>query len=102
VREQKSQVKMMIAFHCMFLRMLQICVVKTDCQEQILLDMIKRLVPKVRGIMPEFQHSGFLCSLDNSTLAHSPRAVSEFLAKQGISTLYHPFYFPDLGPFQFS
>jgi hypothetical protein len=59
---------------------------------------MKRLVPPVHCVRPEFQESESWYLLYDNAPAHSSGVVSEFMAKRGIPVLSHPHYSLDLAP----
>jgi hypothetical protein len=63
---------------------------------QMLDETIKRLIPQIHHIRPEFQKRGFWYLLHDNAPAHSLSAVSEILAKREVPVLSHPPYSSDL------
>jgi hypothetical protein len=57
---------------------------KQTVNRKLYKEMIKRLIARVRRVMPEFQESGSCYFLHDDAAAHSSGVVSEFLAKQEI------------------
>jgi hypothetical protein len=64
-------------------------------------EVMKRLIPQVHRIRPEFQENRSWFLLHDTAPAHSSSVVSKFLAKRGICVLSHLPYLPDLVPADF-
>ncbi|XP_060523192.1 histone-lysine N-methyltransferase SETMAR-like [Cylas formicarius] len=64
------------------------------------IEVLKRLKARVFRARPELAERGWVLHHDNAP-AHSSFAVRDFLTKNGIPTLPHPPYSPDLAPCDF-
>nr|CAH7720056.1 unnamed protein product [Callosobruchus chinensis] len=64
------------------------------------IEVLKRLKARVFRARPELAERGWVLHHDNAP-AHSSFAVRDFLTKNGIPTLPHPPYSPDLAPSDF-
>ncbi|GFX22724.1 histone-lysine N-methyltransferase SETMAR [Trichonephila clavipes] len=58
-------------------------------------EILKRLLQRIRHVRPEYAKQGFW------TLLHNALVIWQFLAVNGVVTLDHPPYSPDLAPADF-
>lgn len=100
VRQQKSRVKtMLIAFfdakgmvHHEYLPVGQ------TVNATFYVEVLKRLVHRIRRIRPEYKEPGSWSLLHDNAPSHTANLVQKFLARNQISVISHPPYSPDISP----
>jgi hypothetical protein len=64
----------------------------------MIVEMLPRLVQRIRRVRPQFQERGSWLLLHDNTRPHTAVSTKQFLANQGIPELNNPTFYPDLSP----
>ena len=64
-------------------------------------DILRRLTDAIRRKRPEKWRTNSWFLLHDNAPAHRTVSVKDFLAKNNVTTLEHPLFFPDLDPADF-
>lgn len=103
VRQQKSKVKTMLIafFDSKGLIHHEFVPVGQTVNARFYLEVMKRLVHRIRRIRPEYKDPGSWTLLHDNAPAHTATLLTHYYAANQITVLSHPPYSPDLAPADF-
>lgn len=103
VRQQKSKVKTMVIvfFDSKGLIHHEFVPQGQTVNAKFYLEVMKRLVHRIRRIHPEYQDPGIWCLSHDNAPGHTATLLTRYYAANQITVLSHPPYSPDLAPADF-
>jgi transposase len=75
--------------------------ISLDVNSDYYLGVLNRLWARILRIRPEYREQGSWLLLHDNAPPHKSKIVRDFLARKGITALYHPSYSLDLAPADF-
>jgi len=103
-QEEFHQKSKQCSLHFLIVRVLSIMNLPSEqtITGEYYLTVLKRLMSRIRRILPEYKDESSWCLLHDNAPSHTSLIVRRFLTKNSVCVLNHPPYSPDLAPCDFS